>query len=133
MKFGVRIIGNLFRFMLIFKIDKFWIISVSDNSIKARIGWPDDGIPDYDPDDEVQDIEWQVQHFDNIEDALSIVEYLIDNKLIKSDRISIDYETLFTHMSWERARYMAAVNTLLSLRVDMLDDGKKVDYFFVHF
>lgn len=126
-------ISSLFRFMLMFRIDRFWIISVSETSIKARIGWPDDGAPDYDADEEVQDIEWLVQNYDNIEDALEIAEYLIDNKLIRGDRISIDCENLFNQMHWEKCRYNAALHTLLSIKVDMLEDKRKVDYFFVHF
>jgi hypothetical protein len=119
--------------MLIFQIDKFWIISVSEVSIKARVGWADDGTPDYDMNEEVQDIEWCIQHYDNLEDALSVAEYLIDNKLIRSDKISIDYESLFNRLFWKKDRFDAAVNTLLSIKVDMLDCGKKVDHFFVHF
>lgn len=33
----------------------------------------------------------------------------------------------------EKDRYDAAINTLLNVKVDMLDGGKKTDYFFVHF
>lgn len=133
MKSTTRMISNLFRFMLIFEINRFWIFKVSETSIKARVGWADDGVPDYDQDEEVQDIEWGVQHFDNFEDALEISEYLIDNKLMRSDKVTINREELFSRMSWEKDRYDAAINTLLSIRVDMLDEGRKTDYFFVHF
>lgn len=133
MKSTARIISNLFRFMLIFEINRFWILRVSETSIKARVGWADDGAPDYDEDEEVQDVEWDIQHFDNIEDALELSEYLIDNKLMRSDKVTIDREELFNRMSWDKDKYDAAINTLLSIKVDMLDEGRKTDYFFVHF
>ena len=85
-----------------------------------------------DEDEEVQDIEWDVQYFDNLEDALELAEYLIDNKLVRSDKVTIDREELFNRISWENDKYDAAINTLLSIKVDMLDEGRKTDYFFVH-
>ncbi len=133
MRSTARMISNLFRFMLIFEINKFWIFRVTESTINARVGWADDGAPDYDEDEEVQDIEWDVQHYDNIEDALELAEYLIDNKIMRSDKVTIDREELFNRISWEKDRYDAAINTLLSIKVDMLDEGRKTDYFFVHF
>lgn len=119
--------------MLIFEINRFWIFSASETSIKARVGWPDDGAPDYDENEEVQDIEWDIQNFDNLEDALEISEFLIDTKLMLNDKITIDSEELFNLIGWKKERYDAAINTLLSIKVDMLDGGRKTDYFFVHF
>ena len=128
-----RAISYLFRFMLIFDINRLWIFSASERTVKARVGWADDGTPDYDEDEEVQDIEWNVQDFDNFEDALILSELLVDQKLMSNDRIMIDVDELFNRIDWERNRYDAAVNTLLNVKVDMLDEGKKTDYFFVHF
>ncbi len=133
MKSTTRIISNLFRFMLIFEINRFQIYEVSETSIKAQIGWDDDGAPDYDEDEEVQDIEWSVQHFHNFEDALQLAEYLIDHKLIQGDKIMIDREKLLNRISWEKDRYDESVITLLNIRVDMLDENRKTDYFFLHF
>lgn len=133
MRSKTRMISYLFRFMLIFEINRFWIFDASETSIKARVGWADDGVTDYDEDEDVQDIEWDVQHFDNLEDALKLAEYLIDNKLMRSDKVTIDREELFNRISWKKDKYDAAINTLLSIKVDMLDEGRKTDYFFVHF
>ncbi len=133
MRSKTRAISYLFRFMLIFEINRFWIFSVSETTVKARIGWADDGAPDYDENEEVQDIEWDVQDFNNFEDALEISEFLIDHKLMKNDKVTIDREALFNRIGWEKDRYDAAINTLLSVKVDMLDKDKKTDYFFIHF
>lgn len=128
-----RMISNLFRFMLIFDINRFRIFRVTETSIRAQVGWADDGVRDYDEDDEVQDIEWNVQYYDNFDDALELAEYLIDNKLMRSDKVTIDREELFSRIAWEKDRYDAAINTLLCIKVDMLDEDRKTDCFFVHF
>lgn len=132
-KSSVRMISNLFRFMLIFEINRFWILDVTETSIKARVGWADDGALDYDEDEEVQDIEWAIQRYENFEDALELAEYLIDNNLMRNDKITIDSHDLFDRILWEKERYDSAINILLSMRVDMLDNGRKTDYFFIHF
>ena len=102
MRSKTRAISYLFRFMLIFEINRFWIFSASERTVKARVGWADDGTPDYDEDEEVQDIEWDVQDFDNFEDALKISGLLIDQKLMLNDRITIDVDELFNRIGWER-------------------------------
>lgn len=128
-----RFIGYLFRFMLIFEINRFWILDVSEKTLKARVGWADDGSPDYEEEEEVQDIEWDIQDFDNLEDALKIAEYLLDNRLMLSDKVTISRDELCRRLGWRKNEYDAALNTLLSVKVDMLDDGKRTDCFFVHF
>lgn len=133
MRSKVRAISCLFRFMLVFEINRFWIFDASEETIKARVGWADDGSVDYDENEEVQDIEWKVQGFQNFDDALEISSFLVDNKLMLNDKIIIDSEGIFNRMGWEKNRCNAAINTLLSVKVDMLDKGKKTDYFFVHF
>lgn len=133
MRSNARVISNLFRFMLIFEINRFRILDVTETSVKARVGWADDGALDYDEDEEAQDIEWGIQHYDNFEDALELAEYLIDNNLMRNDKIAIDSEDLFNRIAWEKDRCDAAISTLLSIRVDMLDNGRKTDYFFIHF
>lgn len=133
MKSTTHIISNLFRFMLIFRINRFWIFNASETTVRARVGWADEDSPYYDENEEVQDIEWDVQQFDNFEDALRLSEFLIDKKLMRSDKITIDSEELFKQLSWDKDRYDVAINTLLSIKVDMLDEGRKTDYFFVHF
>jgi len=133
MKSEARMISSLFRFMLIFEINRFWIISASKKTIKARVGWAAAVSSDCMEDDEIQDIEWEVQSFDNFEDALKVSEFLIDNGLMLNDKITVDSEKLLELMGWKKDRYDAAIKTLLNIKVDMLDEGKKTDYFFVHF
>jgi hypothetical protein len=36
-------------------------------------------------------------------------------------------------IGWEECRFDHALETLLNLRVDMVDNGERTDYFFFHF
>ena len=129
----VCFVGYLFRFMQLFEINRFKILEISEQTIKAKIGWPDDDTPDYNEDEETQEIEWDIQEYSNIEDALKVAEFLIDNRFLSGDKISIDQNELFQRIGWEKDRYDAALKTLLSIRVEMADEGKRTDHFFVHF
>ena len=127
-----KFINYLFRYMLIFKIDKFFLFDVTNKTIKARVGWPDEGLPYYDENEEVQDIEWDVQYFENIEDALFLVEVILDNQAISLDKIIMPTEELRNKTGWNITKFEAALNTLLEIEVDMVDEGKRSDSFFVH-
>ncbi|MFT5319625.1 MAG: hypothetical protein ACI8RA_002906 [Chlamydiales bacterium] len=129
----IKYVSNLFRFMLIFEINRFTLLNTSESIIMARIGWGNDGSPDYDEEDEVQDIEWDIQSSVFIEDALKMAEFLINNQLIHSDKIMIDKRELSKRIGWANKRFEEALKTLLDIRVDMVDEGKRTDYFFVHF
>jgi hypothetical protein len=129
----IKYVSNLFRFMLIFEINSFTLLKTSESAIRARIGWPTDGSPDCHEEDEVQDIEWNIQGYASFEDSLKIAEYLINNQLIHSDKIRIEKKELSKRIGWEHKRFEVALKTLLDIRVDMLDEGKRTDYFFVHF
>ena len=122
-----RSISHLFRFMLLFDINRFQILEVSEQTVKACIGWADDDSPYYNENEEIQNIEWNIQKFENIEDALTLAEYLIDNNLISIDKISIDENELYKRLGWEKDKYDAALKTLLSIKVDMVDEEKKTD------
>ena len=126
-------VQRLHRFMNTFGINRFRIYSEDANIIKAQVGWPDDGSDDYDENEEVQDILWHVQDEEAMEDALQLAEFIKDNGLISIDKIKIDYELLQSKINWESKKFDAALNTLLSIKVSMLDNGEETDSFFIHF
>ncbi len=47
-------------------------------------------------------------------------------------KIIVDYELLQSKINWESKKFDAALNTLLSIRVSMLDDGEETDSFLIH-
>jgi hypothetical protein len=131
-KIPTKFINYLFRYMLVFEIDKFILLGVTNKTIKARVGWPDEGLPDYDENEEAQDIEWDIQHFDNIEDALFLVEVIRDNQAIKGDKIIMPLEEIRNKTGWGTSKFESALKTLLEMKVDMVDEGRRTDFFFVH-
>lgn len=129
-----KAIRRLFQFMLLFGINRFSYFESTQKVVRAQIGWGDGGSEDYDADEEVQNIEWEIQHFENIEDALKIACYLSDNNLVDLDKIILSKEELFERVKWkEQKRFNEAIETLLSIKVDIIDDGRKTDHFFIHF
>ena len=132
-KLGVSSVTSLFRFMLLFQINRFEILKLNGSSIEALVGWADDGSPHYDREEEVQLMDWDVQYFDNMDDALLLAEYFIDNRFIQNDKISISRDLISDQIKWDQERLDLAIETLLELKVDMVDEGKKTDYFFLHF
>lgn len=130
-------VSNLFRFMLLFDINRFELFKEDSLNISAKVGWADEGEPDYNENEAIQNIEWEVQLFENIDDALVLSEVLRDYKLIDIDKIKVSPEALYDKAkkvtTWNLKRYEDALNTLLKFKVDMIDNDIKTDYFFVHF
>jgi len=124
---------RLFKFMSLFGINRFKILTLDSKTIKAQVGWPDDGTENYDENEEVQDILWHIQDDESIEDALTLGKFLLDNKLIANDKIVVDYEILQSKINWDSRKFDTALQTLLSIKVSMLDDDKETDSFFIHF
>ncbi|MGV7221606.1 MAG: hypothetical protein ACQ9MH_08785 [Nitrospinales bacterium] len=130
---NIKYIGYLFRFMQLFEINRFQLFEFCKHTIKARVGWGDDGSAYYDKEEEVQDIEWDIQVFDNIEDTLLLAEFIIDNNLISIDKIIISEVELYKRINWGKEKFDSSLKSLLNFRVDMVDEGKRTDYFFIHF
>ncbi len=119
-------IDRLSRFMSLFGISRFKIVSCDEKIIKAQVEWLED-------EEEVQDILWHVQDNGSMEDALMLGNFIFDNKLISNDKIIVDYEILQSKINWDSKRFDRALNTLLSIKVSMLEEGKETDSFFIHF
>lgn len=126
-------VSRLFRFMVQFGIDRFQIITVSEKEVQAIVGWPDDGQLDYDPDDETQEIVWDIQSLEFIDDALEVLEIAFSNGFFDSDKLNVSENELWELTEWDRNRFDNSLQDLLKVRVDMVDEGRKSDYFFVHF
>lgn len=123
--------SQLFQFLSTFGIDRFTILEIKGSVIKARIGWPFDGSPDYDPDEETQEVSWLIDDDPLLDDALQLLQHLSKNQQIDIDKITIpEPEVLALIEELELTR--DCLEKLLSVKVDMLDHGKVTDFFFVH-
>jgi len=130
-RISYRFVGYLFSFMLLFDIKLFELVAINDETIKARINWEDDGSEWYE--DVPQEIEWDVPNDCYLGDAVKIAQFLIDAQLIRGDKIIVDREKLLALMNWEQKRFDQGLKSLLDIRVEMIDDGKRTDFYFVHF
>lgn len=120
-------IDRLSRFMSLFGISRFKVVSCDSKTVKAQVRWLGD------EEEEIQDILWRIQDNGSMEDALTLGKFIFDNKLIKNDKIIVDYEILQSKLNWHSKRFEPALDTLLSIKVNMLDDSKETDSFFIHF
>ena len=134
MQTPARALGNLFSFMLVFGIRAFEIIESRPELVRARVWLPDQAAPEWDsPEDEWQTIEWDVAEGDAVNDAIELACALRDRGLVKGDRILVPADDLAERIGWDEARCEAAVSALLDIRVEMIDDGERTDFFFLHF
>ncbi len=123
---------NFFRFMRLFGISLFSILSATERQIGAIIAWADDcqkGLPEY---DDTQEVLWHIPAPNNIDDALRLGELMYDKGWILSDKITVSMTELQNEINWEMERFKKSVETLLSIKVSMIDDGKETDTFFLH-
>jgi len=127
-------VSRLFRFLIQFGINRFELLDSSEKNINAIIGWPEEeGQFEYNSDEETQEISWEVQYLEFIDDALTILEFAFSKGLFDSDKILISEEELRVKMNWDKIRFSNALNNLLQIKIDMIDEGEKTDFFYVHF
>lgn len=127
-----RAVSQLFQFLLVFGIDRFTILEINGQVIHARIGWPYDGSPDYDPNEETQKVSWEIDGDPLLDQALHLLHELAKNGQIDIDRIALrepEVRKLVSELNLPKR----SLEKLLSVHVDMLDSGKKTDAFFIHF
>ena len=125
----------LFRFLRLFGIDRFILLDVSYKQIKGKIGWPNKfNDPDYIAEEEVQEIEWLIERSPINEDGLVIAERALDGGKLNGDKFLISKTELgaFAPIHWQKPRVEKALEDLFAIRVYMIDEGEKTDYFFLH-
>ncbi len=130
---AVTNIIQLFKFLVVFGIDRFQILEAADEKVRAVVGWPDEGQPNYDAEEETQEVCWDVQNLPCIDDALLLLELAYKNEKFDSDKFLLTKEELRELSGWDLGRFENALRDLLLIKVDMVDDGEKTDSYFVHF
>ena len=126
MKTDNYFIGFLHSFFRIFqaRIEEF---ELNGSAISGVISWGD----------EVQQFLWDIPENNNdIENSISLINYLIKNNLIKGDMITISKETLISILlkyGWELSKIENAINYVCSVRVAMINEGQVSDNFLIHF
>lgn len=102
---------------------------IANNKIVGKLQWKDTK--------EFQEFSW-LQSF-KLNEILRIkilINYLIDNKLIKGDRIiktEKDLKELLIQIGWNEDDINKMIEELLSIEIKMIDEGEETDSFFLHF
>ena len=148
-----KAIELLHRFMKLFEIDRFTVHSSDNRLIKAQVGWPSElDVPDKDEDD-IQDIEWALDECMILEDSLVIAENVFKAGKLDTDKLCIGVDDFvsqgerneadidqfifdrladFAPSEWNKKRIEKAIESLFKIKIHMIDDGKRVDFFFLH-
>jgi hypothetical protein len=70
------------------------------------------------------------------ENAIQLINFLIDHKLIEGDKITIskiDLSNILKKNNWNLEKIHDSILFLCSVRIAMIDDGEISDYFLIHF
>jgi len=105
----------------------------SDTSISGLV------IYEIDDPEEVQEFIWHVQESESpSEDVKKLAELLNENHLLSIDKISVSRHELRSLYSKKLERivpeneFIAILETLGSIEVPMVDEGKETDVYFIH-
>ena len=121
-----------FRFMRLFRISFFSILRSSPENILAIVAWEEDcqnGIPEI---EDIQEVIWVIDTDTTVDDAIALGEYAYERGWISLDHIKIDELQIQQDIGWDSSRCSKAIQKLLQIKVQMIDDGKEGDSFFLH-
>lgn len=125
------------KIMGLFGVDRVHITRCSDRSIWAIVGWPDEGQPHYSAEEEVQEVVWDFRSGSVPADASLVLDLIARDALLRGDRIKIARvdmtRRLMDAYSWSADRAGKALDALLEVRIDMIDEEEVTDAFFLHF
>lgn len=100
--------------------------SQNENFIKGTI------IYDSKDPEERQDFVWYINEEDVPSyEAMNILKYLIDNDLINGDKLKCTISDI-NIPEFDKEMKTKAMDELYRVSVNMIDDGQKTDYFFIH-
>ncbi|MDD2601163.1 MAG: hypothetical protein PHO37_18390 [Kiritimatiellae bacterium] len=123
---------SFFRYMRLFRVTCFSVLRVESECIHAIVAWSEDcsnGIPGS---EDVQEVRWNYTSSETVDDALVIGEYAFDKGWITSDKLKLDEGEIQRSLCWDKERVYKALKELMMLRVQMIDDEREVDAFFLH-
>jgi hypothetical protein len=114
-----------------FKLFQAYInnIEFKNDHVIGKVIWNDSN--------EFQEFSYKIS-FNNFdyENAIQLINFLIDHKLIEGDKITIskiDLSNILKKNNWNLEKIHDSILFLCSVRIAMIDDGEISDYFLIHF
>ena len=124
--------ARFFRFMRLFRITLFSVVSIESGYIYAIVAWEEDcvnGLPEL---EDSQMVRWSVDDDSIIEDALMVGECAYESGWIDMDKLSIDLKMMSDMLGWSQERIVVAMDKLKRIIVTMIDNNEEGDTFFLH-
>ena len=84
----------------------------------------------------VQPVKWvNIFHDHALEAAADLCDFLLSNRLVDSDKITVTEPELYNLLQheWPEAKIRIAIDCLLCIDIKMIDCGKETDSFYIHF
>ncbi len=120
----------LMRYLCLFEISFFSILSSDEHCIIALIAWEEDCVDGIPSKEDLVKVKWEYDNFSQLEDALFLGECLYEGKLIDNDRIIVDYTFIEEKTNWSHSRMNKALDDLQEIVVHEIEDNG--DAFFLH-
>ena len=93
------------------------------------------GLVVYEDNSGEQYFSWDISNIHMIAKGIKLLDYIIANNLSLGDKLTpsrIDLITNLIEIGWNESEVLNTIDFLLKVKIDMIDDGEKTDYFFIH-
>jgi hypothetical protein len=88
---------------------------------------------------EKENIKWNISEKElPSEDCYQIIEFIADNQLLSIDKIILTKDELLKKINlamidkWNTDKFTQAYTEMINIRIERLEQGKKIDEFFIH-
>ena len=125
-------IVRFFRFMRLFRVTLFSIISIETKYINAIVAWNKDYSTMLPDENDTQMVRWYNNKNKYLDDALTLGECAYELGGIDSDIITIDIEKMLIVLGWNLKKCELAFKNLKEIKVSMIDNNEESDFFFLH-
>ena len=123
---------RFFRFMRLFRITLFSIVSIERDNIYAIVAWKEDCVNGLPEREDGQMVKWSNDDDSVIEDALLLGECAYESGWIDMDKLNINFKMLSVMLGWRKERIVKAIDKLKNIKVIMIDNDEESDAFFLH-
>jgi len=125
-------VARFFRFMRLFRITLFSIVSIESDNIYAIVAWKEDCVNGLPEREDGQMVKWSNDDDSVIEDALLLGECAYESGWIDMDKLNINFKMLSVMLGWRKERIVKAIDKLKNIKVIMIDNDEESDAFFLH-
>lgn len=93
------------------------------------------GIVKYDDNSGEQYFSWNIPDIHLIVKGIEVLDYIFSNKLMRGDKLTVSRISIINNLisnGWNESEVIGTIDFLFGIKIDMLDDGEKTDFFYIH-